>query len=123
MIEAGGGLSLAIGMAVSGQTRSATQCSPATVVTVPGQFGYTRVALPSTAAATRPATMATAATGRPATVVDWLAAQGGRAITSRRKLADVLGRRPTALADELQRLSIAGASGAPGVGVAHARAT
>ena len=71
MIEAGGGLSLAIGMAVSGQTRSATQCSPATVV-------------------------------------DWLAAQGGRAITSRRKLADVLGRRPTALADELQRLSIAG---------------
>ena len=48
------------------------------------------------------------ATKDPATVVDWLAGQGGRVRTSRRKLADVLGRRPTALRDELQRLATAG---------------
>jgi hypothetical protein len=44
----------------------------------------------------------------PATVLDWVAGQGGRALTSRRKLADALGRPATTVADELARLAPCG---------------
>jgi hypothetical protein len=102
MIEAGGGLSLALGMAL-GAAPAGRSATPASTPThQPGQSSR-----PATSV--QPATPASHPAIRPATVVEWLAGQGDRALTSRRKLAAALGRRPTALADELRRLAATGA--------------
>jgi hypothetical protein len=45
----------------------------------------------------------------PSGVVEWLAQQGGRAETSRRRLATALGRSPSGVHDELHRLVASGA--------------
>jgi hypothetical protein len=105
MIEAGGGLSLAVGMALGVAPAGRSEASPSTPADHPDQSVRPPVhALPST-----PATAPVHPTARPATVLHWVAGQGGRALTSRRKLADALGRPATTVADELQRLAAAGA--------------
>jgi hypothetical protein len=117
MIEAGGGLSLAIGIALSSPCGAAGEASPDIRANDSRPLLYCHGGLTGRPSghsdrpvpATHPVTPARPPTVRPATVVDWLVGKGGRALTSRRKLADALGRRPTALADELHRLAIAGA--------------
>ena len=105
LVEMGGGLSLALGLALSAAPAGRPEASPSTPADHSGQSVQPPVhALPST-----PATAPVHPTARPATVLDWVAEQGGRAVTSRRKLADALGRPATTVADELARLVAAGA--------------
>jgi hypothetical protein len=65
--------------------------------------GTTPDTLPVRHERTRPATVV-----RPSGVSDWLMQPGGRAETSMRRLADVLGRCPSGVHDELRRLAAAG---------------
>jgi hypothetical protein len=105
LVECGAGLSLTVGLALSGAAVGRTEASAAAPADHPGQSVQPPVqALPST-----PATAPVLPTARPATVLDWVAGQGGRALTSRRKLADALGRPATTVADEHARLAAAGA--------------
>jgi hypothetical protein len=119
MIEAGGGLSLALGMALSAppvaraEARMDGRCSaskhPRTPQhTAPNTQAHAPTERPNTVERTpehpRPITV------RPASgVAEWLAQQGGRAETSRRRLATALGRSPSSVHDELQRLAASGA--------------
>ena len=106
LVEMGGGLSLALGMALAPRQRGAQRLRRPPRPT--GQSVQPPVhALPST-----PATAPVHPTARPSTVLDWVAGQGGRALTSRRKLADALARPATTIGDELTRLAAAGAMGA-----------
>jgi hypothetical protein len=105
LVEMGGGLCLALGLGLSGVPASPTVSAPATPANQPGQSDQP----PAAARPAIPTTPANRPTTRPASVVDWLAGQGGKALTSRRQLAATLGRRPTALADELHRLAATGA--------------
>jgi hypothetical protein len=119
MIEAGGGLSLALGMALSAppvaraEARMDGRCSAPEHLrtpqhTAPNAQAHTPTEHPNTAVRTpdHPRPMAV----RPAPgVAEWLAQQGGRAETSRRRLATALGRSPSAVHDELRRLAASGA--------------
>jgi hypothetical protein len=105
LVEMGGGLSLALGMALSAAPAGRPEAAASTPADQPGQSDQPPVHAQSSTLATAPVHPAM----RPCTVVDWVAGQGGRALTSRRKLADALGRPPTTVADELARLVAAGA--------------
>jgi hypothetical protein len=101
MIEAGGGLSLAVGMAVSGPSRGFTAAPASAVSTEPGQ--------PRTPPADAPDTTSVRPEhSLPSGLVGWLQQQGGRAETSMRRLADTLGRSRSSVHDELQRLVASG---------------
>ena len=118
MIEAGGGLSLALGMALSAppvapaEARMDVKCSASEhrrtpQHNAPNAQAHTPTGRPNTAGRTpdHPCPLAV----RPASgVVEWLAQQGGRAETSRRRLATALGRSPSAVHDELRRLAASG---------------
>ena len=105
LVEMGGGLSLALGLALSAAPASRPEASPSTTADHSSQAVQPPVhALPST-----PATALMHPTARLATILDYVVGQGGRALTSRRKLADALGRPATTVADELARLVAAGA--------------
>jgi hypothetical protein len=96
MIEAGGGLALALGLALS--ERPAVRCrTPAETPNV--QANAQRVMH----------TTKSGAIDRPASVADWLAAKGGRATVSMRRLATELGCSPSSVHGELRRLALAGA--------------
>jgi hypothetical protein len=105
LVECGAGLSLCVAQAA--QSRPATSRPPPDQSDQPQMAG-------STTRSTRPADHAglVFASHRPvherSEVLDWLAQQGGHAVTSRRRLAEQLGRRPTALHDELRRLAARG---------------
>jgi hypothetical protein len=119
MIEAGGGLSLALGMALSAPPASRTdaqsgaRCSapkhPRTLQpNAPNARAHAPIEHPNTL--DRTPAHHQQFTVRPSSgVVEWLVQQGGRAETSRRRLAAVLGRSPTAVHDELHRLAASGA--------------
>ena len=116
MIEAGGGLSLALGMALNGPIQARTEAR------TDGETGHPRT--PETNA---PNVQAHALNERPnnpertpdrfrpitvrppSGVVEWLTLQGGRAETSRRRLAGALGRSPSGVHEELRRLAASGA--------------
>jgi hypothetical protein len=105
MIEAGGGLSLALGLALSAAPAGRPEASPSTPADHPSQS----VQPPAHARPATPATAPVHPTARPATILDYVAGQGGRALTSRRRLANSLGRPATTVADELARLVASGA--------------
>ena len=119
MIEAGGGLSLALGMALSAPLAASTdaqrdgRCSapehPRTPQhNAPNAQAHTPIERSNTAERTPDHALPMAV--RPASgVAEWLAQQGGRAETSRRRLATALGRSPSAVHDELRRLAASGA--------------
>jgi len=119
MIEAGGGLSLALGMALSApsvarrEARVYGRCAepehPRTPQpNTPNAHAHTPTGHPNTAERTPDHRRPTAV--RPASgVTEWLAQQGGRAETSRRRLATALGRSPSSVHDELRRLAASGA--------------
>jgi hypothetical protein len=118
MIEAGGGLSLALGLALGAPpvapaeapmdgTCSAPEHPRAPQHTAPNPQTHTPTERPNTAERTRdhPRPLPV----RPASgVAEWLAQQGGRAETSRRRLATALGRSPSSVHDELRRLAASG---------------
>lgn len=118
MIESGGGLSLAIGMALSGPPARAPEArpdSPATEArtdrtppanaqdapadTASGQAEHSR---------TPPVVQRPALAVQPSELTAWLRLQGGRAETSMRRLASVLGRSPSGVHEELRRLVASG---------------
>jgi hypothetical protein len=113
MIEAEGGLALALGLALTPATRTTDERLTERFRT-PEQN-----ALHTPASGVRPVTV------RPSTVADWLALQGGKAKTSMRRLAAEMGRSPSAVHDELRRLVVAGtitmASGPKGTDLALRR--
>jgi hypothetical protein len=96
MIEAGGGLALALGLALTPTTQR-TDEHPAEHSRTPDTDTPN-----TTASGVRPVNV------RPSTVADWLALQGGKAQTSMRRLAAEIGRSPSAIHDELRKLSAAG---------------
>jgi hypothetical protein len=103
MIEAGGGLALALGLALTPTTRTPAE-HPA---------GHSRTPAPDTPDASteqpeRPVSGVRSPAVRSTTVADWLALAGGRAQTSIRRLAAEIGRSPSAVHDELRKLSAAG---------------
>ena len=109
MIEAGGGLSLALGMALGGPVQARTEARTAPETNAPNvQAHALLIERPNTPERTpdhpRPITVRP-----PSSVVEWLAQQGGRAETSRRRLAKALGRSPSGVHDELRRLAASGA--------------
>jgi hypothetical protein len=111
MIEAGGGLSLAVGIALSGPRGRALEASADTANTeartdrtVPASA---LDALPDTASG-RPGRPRTAARVQPSELMAWLRLQGGRADTSMRRLASALGRSPAGVHEELRRLVASG---------------
>jgi hypothetical protein len=116
MIEAGGGLSLALGMALSAppvapaEVRMDGKCSapehPRTPR--PNAQAHSPTERSNTAKRT-PDHLRPMAVRRASGVAEWLAQQGGRAETSRRRLATVLGRSPSGVHDELRRLAASGA--------------
>jgi len=108
MIEAGGGLSLALGMALSGPTKGRTREPKVGRCAEPEHF---RTPLPNAPAVQpeRPTSTVQPPRDRPSDVVEWLAQQGGRAETSRRRLAAALGRSASAVHDDLRPLAAAGA--------------
>lgn len=110
MIEAGGGLCLALAMALS-SVPNASKRQPDTQ-----ERGETGTITPGITAA--PAAQATDRSP----VLAWLEAQGGRADTSTRRLGAALGRTPSSVHGELKRLvaagSIAMAAGAKGTRIA-----
>jgi hypothetical protein len=119
MIEAGGGLSLALGMALGAlpvaqaEARMDDRCSEPEHLRTPQHIAsnaqaHTPTEHLNTAERTpdhpRPITV------QPLSgVIEWLAQQGGRAETSRRRLATLLGRSPSGVHDELRRLAASGA--------------
>jgi hypothetical protein len=125
MVEFGGGLSLAIGMALSGPVREAT-AAPASAPsvqpiqpdrppalkldaparTLPDTSTEHQTTLRPVASVRRPEVSC----GVPATsdLTKWLRQQGGRAETSMRRLASVLGRSPSGVHEELRRLVASG---------------
>jgi hypothetical protein len=117
MIEAGGGLSLAIGMALSGPAAGPI-AAPASGATVQAEQPRTPPVAAPDAGANAPDTSAVRfERTRPATVIHpsgeasvaaWLREQGGRAETSMRRLANTLGRSPSGVHDELRRMVAAG---------------
>ncbi len=125
MIEAGGGLSLALGMALqaSPETRPRRSCDAASPAPEhPGRpperpldAGDRRSGhIERTPRTPRPSVPVQVSAGRPRVahatdVTEWLALQGGRAETSMRRLASVLGRSPSGVHDELRRLAASGA--------------
>jgi hypothetical protein len=119
MVEVGGGLSLAIGMALSGTPGSAAAVPASAASVEPGQ--------PETPPANMRAPLASAvsvlvkqqcpaiseqlsgaAATRVSDLVAWLRHQGGQAETSMRRLASALGRSPSGVHEELRRLVASG---------------
>ena len=90
MIEAGGGLSLAVGMALSSPAGAPTEAWKAPASTGTGQPGTLPVDTPhsqaNAALPTHPVTVF-----RASDVLGWLQQHGGRAETSMRRLGDALG--------------------------------
>ena len=117
MIEAGGGLSLAIGMALTGPAGGPTE-APTSKPDVQAEQPRTQPAAAPDAVATTPDTLAVRPERtRPATVVRpsgeasvaaWLRSQGGQAETSMRRLANTLGRSPSGVHNELRRMVASG---------------
>jgi hypothetical protein len=116
MIEAGGGLSLALGMALSGSPTA--RDAPAKSVSAGRTAEATPDALPAgvrPGCPTLPVTVreAPAIAVRPAddapdgAVVGWLRGQGGRVVGVRR-LADAIGRPRSTVSDQLRRLASQG---------------
>jgi hypothetical protein len=103
MIEAGGGLALALGLALSER--------PAEHFRTPAERSRTPAAFCSAhySETARVAAIAQRSIVRPASVSDWLAAHGGRATVSMRRLASELGCSPSSAHGELRRLALAGA--------------
>jgi hypothetical protein len=122
MVECGGGLSLAVGMALAGAPESRQQaradaprpdsghpCSPpAAEILAPGAEIGQSERQPHDTPTVRPASVRPL-TVQPSGVREWLVEQGGSARTSMRRLASVLGRSPSAVHDELRRLAASGA--------------
>jgi hypothetical protein len=110
MVETGGGLSLAIGVAFTSTTR--TPSGPVNAASV--QFEQSRtpwtgaVQTPSYAASVRTEHRHPTTVVRPSDVMAWLRSHGGRAETSMRRLANALGRSPSGVHDELRRLVASG---------------
>jgi hypothetical protein len=135
MVEVGGGLSLAVGMALSGPPGSVT-AAPASAVSVePGQPKTTPAHVPDAladavsvrAGQLRPLVsreVLGANTTRGPDLAMWLRQQGGQAETSMRRLASALGRSPSGVHEELRRLVASGvitaASGPRGTVVSFA---
>ena len=134
MIEAGGGLSLALGM-VLGAAPVARALEPADTavskrprtppVNAAADARTTPDATPNAASVrvdrTRPVSVL-----HPSELTDWLRLQGGRTETSMRRLADALGRSPSGVHDELRRMVASGlitaASGPRGTVISFAAA-
>jgi hypothetical protein len=89
MIEAGGGLSLAIGMALSGLPGRATDASADTADSE-SRTKRTPPASPPDAASGRPEHPRPVPAVQPSELMAWLRLQGGRAETSMRRLASAL---------------------------------
>jgi hypothetical protein len=124
VVECGGGLALALAVALSGPAWTPTEASPdgldteaPTARTLPAA---TTDALPATGhpqtpparapdtlsvrpERTRPVTVV-----RPSRVITWLEQHGGRAETSMRRLANAIGRSPSGVHEELRRLVACG---------------
>jgi hypothetical protein len=115
MIEVGGGLSLAVGMALSGPPARSTAAQVAPASLGPGQQkappdGLAN-AVSDCAEQQRPAMsdqVSGACTSRVSDLTAWLREQGGRAETSMRRLASALGRSPSGVHEELRRLVASG---------------
>jgi hypothetical protein len=114
MVECGGGLSLAIGMALSAPAAAEPNTQAESSDQPPNAHRNAR-----TLARTPPSNHPTASerspecprapTARPASgIVEWLAEKGGKTHTTQRALARALGRSPTAVHDELHRLAASG---------------
>jgi hypothetical protein len=118
MIEAGGGLSLAVAMALSGtqDARSVEivqavpldtgrpERAPAAKFEALDARADTRTTQVSVRlSAVRPLSL------QPSSVREWLIGQGGQATTSMRRLADAIGRSPSGVHDELRRMASSGA--------------
>jgi hypothetical protein len=134
MIEAGGGLSLALGMALgAAPVARALMPADAPVSKRPRTPPANAVAdARTTPDATPNAASVRVERTRPVSVVHpseltyWLRLQGGRAETSMRRLADALGRSPSGVHDELRRMVASGlvtaASGPRGTVISFAAA-
>jgi hypothetical protein len=113
MIEAGGGLSLAVGMALSGPSRTLTTASPSTVSDEPGQPRTAPAALseafppPTTVSRTDRPMLTGSLSPNEADILDALAVAGGKAEGVRR-LAAKIGRPRSTVSDECRRLAAAG---------------
>jgi hypothetical protein len=115
MVEVGGGLSLAVGMALSSSAREATAASSDTL-NIEGQTARTPPANAPDALANAVSIRAEqqcpvvsgATTTRASDLAAWLRQQGGRAETSMRRLAAALGRSPSGVHEELCRLVASG---------------
>jgi len=107
MIEAGGGLSLVVGMALTGLARGSTAAPASTASTESGEPRTPPADAPN-AASVHPEHPCPSSVLRPSDVVGWLRQHGGRAETSMRRLADALGRSRSSVHDELQRLVASG---------------
>ena len=107
MIEAGGGLSLALGMALGGRPpsgdRSHVSSSSDATVTAPDA----RPTLPRTVREPPTVTVRAPDEQPDGAVVSWLRGHGGRTVGVRR-LADALGRPRSTLSDQLRRLASQG---------------
>jgi hypothetical protein len=99
VIEAGGGLSLAIGMTLNRTPVVSEQKSSSTIEQPEWRHADAPDTSPDTACKQIEQTIV-----RPGSVVEWLQQQGGRAETSMRRLADAVGRSPSGVHDELRRL-------------------
>jgi hypothetical protein len=113
MIEAGGGLSLALGLALSIPLPDRREAEPDGRCTASEPHRTPQPNRPNAQVNTpteRPTTLdALPITVMPSSrVVEWLAQQGGRAETSRRRLATALGRSPSGVHEELRRLVASG---------------
>ena len=114
MLEAGGGLSLAIGMSLSSPA-AGPPAAAANATTLQAEQPRTppapaldAAANASDTSAVQPERTRPASVVRPSDVASWLRLQGGRAETSMRRLADALGRSPSGVHDELRRLVASG---------------
>jgi hypothetical protein len=92
MIEAGGGLALALGLALTPTTRTPAGHSAGLSRTPPPDTPNTR-----SEQSERTASAVRSVTVRPSSVADWLAIAGGKAQTSIRRLAAEIGRSPSAV--------------------------
>lgn len=128
MVECGGGLALAVGMALGAPPVRATDSranagcpepehpKPAPALALDaanGQAGHFRTDAPdAVSSGVRPASVQVSAdrplTVQPSDLMQWLAVQGGRAETSMRRLASALGRSPSGVHEELRRLAASG---------------
>jgi hypothetical protein len=119
MVEVGGGLSLAIGMALSGPP-GGTTAAPASAASVETGQSETPPAHPPQALANAVSALAEpqrlavskqvsgAAATRTSDLAAWLRQHGGLADTSMRRLASALGRSPSGVHEELRRLVASG---------------